>query len=192
MPAYTVIRPDLTGATAVSGHNAVVVFAADATDAKAMAKALHPGDSGALWDAATVTELVAATDMTGWRARCTVSNVSTGAVVADVTVTAAASDVIDDMGTDLATALNATASIAGAGYVIATQVLTVAETTDTLGDHAVTLEFFPPTSYALGQDVAVPSFVASITDEGAGGAALSATLVADASVVPNVPVGVSS
>lgn len=192
MPAYIVTRPDLSGATAVAGHNSVVVFAADAADAEAMAKGLHPGDSGALWDASTPVAIVAATDMEGWRANVILQHPTTLAVVADVTYTGIAADVIDDLGDGLVILLNATASIAASIYTAATQVLTVAAIADSLGDHLVTVNFFPPVAYGLGQDVDVPSFLASTVDGGIAGADVTATFVADASVVPNVPVGFSS
>ena len=161
------------------GANQMVVWANDATDAKTIAKAKYGAGDDAAWAAATATELVVGTDLEGWSFRVVVTDPADDSVVADVSVTAAAADQVDDVGADLVVALNATASIAGAAYNVGTNVLTVAETTDALGDHHVAAYAYPPAaSYAGSQDVSFAGFFTTITDEGSGSAALALTLVA--------------
>jgi len=62
MPAYRVEIPESARHMSIGGANGVIVFAADATDAKAAAKAIHPNDPAAMWTAATATEIVEDTD----------------------------------------------------------------------------------------------------------------------------------
>lgn len=62
MPAYRVEIPESARHMSIGGTNGVIVFAADATDAKAVAKAMHPNDPAAMWTAATATEIVEDTD----------------------------------------------------------------------------------------------------------------------------------
>lgn len=175
--AYLVQVPEVGGQTLMGGNNAMVVYAADATDAKAICKAYYTGDSPAMWAAATATAIAAGADLEGWRLHIVVAG------TVDVTVTGAASATVDSIGALAVTALNATAAIAGAAYNSSTNVLTIAETTDALGDLAVTAELLPPTSWA-DASVAIPSFVTTVVDEGAEADALKCTLVA--STVPTV------
>lgn len=188
MPAYLVEAPKTDVGTRFGKVNTVVVFAADEDDAKAMAKSQFDGDADASWDGATVTEVVAAADLQGWRLRVAVSGVAAPGV--DVTVTGGAAATVDDLGTAMATALNATAAIDNAAYVGATNVLTIAGAADALGDKKVTAELLPPAT--LPGAKAIPGGIVSITDEGMSGDALSATLAADAFVIPNVAAQVQS
>jgi len=164
-----------------------VVFAADAADARAMASSKYGQDGDPQWVNSTVTQVAADADLENWRMRCQVAAPAGEANVADVTVVGLASADMDDLGALLQTALNATASIAGALYTSATQVLIVAVGSggDDLGDHTVVLELLPPAAEHTGA-VAVPGGVVSITHEGVSTADLTATLAADAYVVPNL------
>lgn len=62
MPAYLVKLANLLGKTLPTGKSSVVVFAADVADARSVCKGQFDGDSDAIWDAATVTEVVAGAD----------------------------------------------------------------------------------------------------------------------------------
>lgn len=61
MPAYLVELPEVGGLTLPQGADKMVVFAADAANARAMAAAQFDGDANAIWQDAvtTVTEIVA-------------------------------------------------------------------------------------------------------------------------------------
>jgi hypothetical protein len=172
--AYLVKVPDTGGQTLKNGANALIVYADSATDAKAVAKARFGGDSDALWAAATVTAIAAGADLEGWRLHIVVYD---GTDTVDVTVTGAAAATVDTIGALAVTALNATTPIAGAAYNSGTNVLTIAETTDGLGDKAVLAEFLPPANSSWTGSAAIPSFVTTVVDEGASGAALSCVLV---------------
>lgn len=183
MPAYLV---QLAGTRHLSSGNGRLVFAASVAGARDIAANFRDGE-GEQWEQATVTAIEAGSDFEGWTFRVTVSDTTDGSVVADVTVTGAASDGLAEIGADLVTALNGTASIAGAAF--ATSTLTVAETTDSLGDHKVGIEILPPAADYEGRRH-IESFVTSITDEGASGAALSIVFSADTATVPSVLRGV--
>ena len=161
------------GITLKEGKDTMVVTAQSAAEAKLVAKAqsFHPSD--AAWAAATVTAVADAGDLIGWRARITIRT-SAGVIVETVTVTAVTTDDFDDIGNDLVVVLYATDSIAGAAD--STPALTIAETTDSLGDHTVTLEFLPPITWA-DPTVNFPAFYESLVHEGAAGAALSCNLI---------------
>ncbi|MCK9569020.1 hypothetical protein M0R72_08770 [Candidatus Pacearchaeota archaeon] len=164
--------------------NVLVVWAEDATDAKALAKAYRTGDSDAAWAAATVTQIAAGTNFADWRLRVVIVDPTTLAVVGDVTVTGAAAATVDTIGTAMAAALIA-ADIGcdNAAYDTNTNILTISSIADGLGDHIVTVEFLPPVTWG-GYDVPIPSFVGDITDEGVAAAAL--TVVLNANDVPNI------
>lgn len=72
----------------VNKVDSILVYANTDTDALAIAKNVFNYNLDALWALATITQPVAATDMTGWSARIRVAS-STGVVKADVTATAA-------------------------------------------------------------------------------------------------------
>ena len=174
--AYLVTLPASGGRTMPAGADSVLVYAEDATAAKELAAARFTGDGA--WAGATATALAAGADLEGYRLRCRIRDTN-GAIVEDVTVTGAASDTLDLIGTAMATALNATASIANASYTGGTNVLIVAEgATDALGDHTLEVEFLPPVD-DVWDDPSVPltGFVGAITHEGAGSADLDVTLV---------------
>ena len=138
-----------------------------------------------MWANATATALAAGADLQGWRLRVAII----GAAV-DVTVTGAAAATVDSIGALAVTALNATAAIAGAAYNSSTNVLTIAETTDALGNKSVLAELYPPTGGSFGNPtVAIPSFVSTVVHNGSSGAALKCTLVA--STIPTIAAAIS-
>lgn len=185
MPAYMVKASQNDVVNRVDGTDMVVVFAADAPDAKAMAKALHSGDGNASWDAATATQIAAASDYEGWRLRVRVTPPNGVADLYDFTYTGASSDTIDLMGAGMAALLNVPLT---STYTGATQVLIVATGSgaDDLGDHSVLVEMLPPLTQSK-DPVAIPGFIASgPTHEGSATDDLNVTLEADAYVVPLV------
>jgi hypothetical protein len=182
-------------ATTFKGGNAMVVSATDSAGALLAAAAQAGGDS--TWSAATATQLAdvavtGANALVGWRFRVVVSTPTTGAVVADVTVTGdGTNDTLDEIGTALAVALNATAPIAAASYTGATQILLVAAgASDALGDKHVKVYVLPPVVNVPGgqynQDVDHTVFVASQVHQGAPSADLTVTFAADTLIVPRV------
>lgn len=182
--AYLVsIGGQVEGRTLRNGVDSVVVYANDATNAKAIAEASFGYVAPAVWAAATATLVAGGADLTGWNFRVRVIKVSDGTTTVDVTYTGVTSDTFDLVGAALVTALNATAPIAGAAYNSSTQVLKVAETTDNLGDHQLVYTFSPP---GANQNVHIPGFVTAHVDLGASGDALTLTLAADGYTIPAV------
>lgn len=177
--SFYIVQPNPgTGATLPTvqdGAEAYVVNADSATSAKEIAKASGQYPSDAAVDAATVTLLADPADLAGFRLRVHVYNPTTLATVEDVTVTGVTVATIDTIGALMKAALNATDSIAGADYNAGTNALTIAETTDALGDMACEVEFLPP---ATVNDPTIPiaAAVGTITSEGAEGDALAVTL----------------
>lgn len=175
-----------------NGANAVIVEAEDATDAKTMAEFASKID-GADWAGATVTTIAAPSDMLGWKVRVIALDPAAAAGVAplgDFTYTGVASDTLDLMGTGVAALINADANFTSL-YTAATQLLDIAAIGDDIGDHLILIGFFPPgadTKLVAGEIGGVTGFVASVVDEGIAAAVLTATLAADAHVVPSVPV----
>lgn len=176
MPAYVVALPDnLPGLTLIENHNSIIVFAASTNDAKAMAKMAFDGDGNGPWDSATVTEIVAATDLEGFTLRVVVEDASPVIVAETV---GDSGDGIDEIGADMVTVLNANAQIANAAYDSGTNILTIAGVADALGDKSVKVEVYPPTGSNLQvANQSLTSFVGTITDEGIAAAALSVVLV---------------
>ena len=72
MPAFLLTLPDTARFTLPKGATDLVVFAADVSQARDVAKAEFTGDSNAAWDAATVTEIVAASNFADYRLRVAV------------------------------------------------------------------------------------------------------------------------
>lgn len=165
----------------VDGVTALAVMAADPAQARAVANTYSAKDTPQAWNNATVTEITAAsTDWTGLTFRVAVHDPS-GALIADVEAVSDATDnTIDEVGALLVAALNANDSIAGAAYDGTTNILKIAETTDGLGDHSVTVEVFNADGDRL------PGLIGAIVDEGLANAALTVALPADAAVVPKV------
>ena len=155
-----------------AGHDSLIVSAESSAEAILAAKAVLHMPSDAAWASATPVALAQVTDLVGWRAKCSIYDTA-GDLVESVTVTAVATDDFDDIGNDLVTALNLTTSIAGAAY--ATPALTIAETTDGIGDHTVVFEFLPPITWD-DPSITFPAMYDTLVHEGAGGAALSISL----------------
>lgn len=182
MPAYLVSIPDSYPGPLVGGHRHVVVFAADATDARAVAAAASGSEAMAnVWKSAsdsTAVELVASPDMLAYTLKVTVTGAAAQTVdPIEAEYVAVASDTIDLVGAGIATALNAAADIANAAYNSTTNVLTVAGAGDGLGDGTVTAQM-------LLNGIPIESFIGTITDEGSAGAALTVALASDAFVIP--------
>jgi hypothetical protein len=174
-------------------RGSVLVSAADATNAKDVAAAAFDVDANAAWAAITPTLVAdvasnATGALLGYRFRVQISTPA-GAELVDVEATGAGTDdTIDEIAALLVTALNATASIAGAAYNSTTQVLTVAETTDGIGDHTLTVTVRPPlgSTYLGADDSNLTGYNTAQTHEGAAGAALDVTFPADTYVRPTV------
>lgn len=181
MPAYTVQAPATSGQTLAGGGDVQIVFAANATAAKEIAASKHDGD-GTVWSGATVTEIVADADFEGWTFKIEICG-GTGAgdaYPASFSYTGtAANNTIDEIAAQLVILLNAHADIAGAAYNATSNTLTIAETTDGLGDQKVVVTITPPDGKS-----SIPSLVGTLTDEGASGDALTVVLPADAAVIP--------
>lgn len=180
MPAFLVELPEVLGRTLIDQADRFVVFAEDEDDAVAIVQDHFGGDSDALVAAATVTEVEAAADLAGFTLKIHLTK--TGETAIDVEVVGGASDTIDDLGAAAETALNATASIANAGYTSGTNTLVIAEgASDALGDWTASVQLLGPNGRA-----AIPAFVGAITDEGLSSADLSVVFGADTVVVPAV------
>jgi hypothetical protein len=186
MGIYHIQVPENAKTFLEEGKDGGIVVAQSAAEAKLVMKAYMGLPSDEAWDAATVTAITEGADLDGWRAR--VSIYDTGAaLVEQVIITATSGDTFDEIGDDLVVALNLTSSIAAAAY--ATPTLTIAETSDTLGDHTVVVEFLPPVTWD-DPSVDFPAFYGTLTHENAGGAAL--TVVLNDVVMPEVVYEVGS
>ena len=187
MPAYMVEASRDAATRRIEGVDTAIVFAADASTAKKVCQARWGGDSDAVWNGATVTEIVAGTNWIGWVFRAQVFHPSTGATVVDLSLTAtgAGQDTIDEIGAALVTALNALSNVAASAYNSTTQVLDVTGIADGFGDHRLVFTIKPPLAQNEG-DVNISDLVGTIVHLGAAGAVLSVVLPADATVVPIV------
>jgi hypothetical protein len=96
-----------------------------------------------------------------------------------------ATDTPSALAIKMVTALNADALIAGADFDSTAHVITVAATSDVLGDHRV-FAYFIPAGADRTELKGVPGFIASQVHNGAAGAVLSVTLVADSYAVPKI------
>ena len=178
MPFYLVALQVASAAhNLVGGADAMVVWAASEAQAKERASAQYDGDGGA-WTAATATDLTVSDDWEGWT--FTIS-INTTVAKTFTYVGTSANDTVDEIAAQLVILLNADADIAGAAYNTTTQVLTVAETTDGLGNHTLTVDITPPSGKS-----ACASLRGTLVHEGAAGDALKVTLSADALVPPKV------
>jgi hypothetical protein len=178
MPAYLVELPVTGGRTLPGGHDKFIVFAHDDADAKDIVKDQFSGDSDALVSAATVTEVVAATELENFSLRVAILDSDP---VVDVTVVGVDGATVDTIAALAVTALNALSSISAAAYNSTTQVLTVAGVADELGDKTLLVEFYGPNGRAT-----IAGFVGAVVDGGAAEDELTVTLAADARVKPIV------
>ncbi len=175
----------LAETTTFGTHKAdrLIVSAANLADAKTYCESLFGGEGGN-WANATFTAIADVSSdggMEGWRFTVRILDTD-GALVEGVTVTGAADDGLDEIGAALVIALNATDSIANAGY--AANVLTAAGMADTLGDHTLEMDVpVPIVNDASGvrenQDVIIAGYTGTIVHEGAVGAALKVDFPAD-------------
>jgi len=158
--------------TLINKNNAMIVTAQAADEALLVAQAHVELPSDAAWAGATATLIADAADLAGWRCKINIS--LAGVTVEEVEVTGVTVADFDSIAALLVTALNATASIAAAAY--ATPVLTIAAIGDGIGDHTVTVELLPPTSWS-DSTIAFPDFRTTIVHEGIAAAVLQATLI---------------
>lgn len=183
--AFLVTLPIKGGMTLKGDNDSVIVWAEDATMAKSLASAALAGDvPAAAWADATATALVTGTELEGWTFTINLTDNLTPFTELSVSYTATNGQVIDDVGTALATALNATV-INGAAYDTGSNILTIVETTDSMGDWIIECIAKPPataTSTSLlgfGEtDKNVSGIFTSLTAAGAAGIARTTTLVA--------------
>jgi hypothetical protein len=175
MGLYHVQLPEAAKSFLQEHKDTCIIVAQTAAEALLVAKANIHLPSDEAWASATATAMADAADLEGWRAKITIED-SSGDEVETVTVTGASGATADTIGALLVIALNATDSIAGAAYDTGTNVLTIAETTDTLGDSTVTCEFLPPTTWN-DPTISFDEFYTSLVHEGVSGAALQVTLV---------------
>lgn len=182
--AYLVTLPLKGGMNLKGGNDGVIVWAEDATQAKSVASAAMSNDvPAAAWSDATATALVVNTELEGWTFTINLVDPVTPFTELSVSYTGANSATIDTVGAALATALNATV-INGAAYDSGTNVLTIVETTDSMGDWAIEVYATPPGT-AYGTSIAyedtgarVSGFFGAVTAAGAAGIARTSTLVA--------------
>lgn len=130
MPAYKVVLPS-GGYTLLNGNNSMVVFAANATDAKAAANAFSDADA-APWSNATVTELQEDTSFAGLKIVITIAADDDNGFDEDVVVeyvvpSGTSADTVDEIGDLLVTALNATAELSGVTYTSGSDTITIVE-----------------------------------------------------------------
>jgi hypothetical protein len=172
MPTYEVkISKELPGVTLINGNNVMIVEAESAADAKTLAQGHFSGAGGDVWAAATATQVAVGDDFSpvtnevgevrSYKLDVTIAGDDTNA---SFSYTAVDDDAFDDIFDAMVILLNAHADIAGAAF--GSNSLTVAETSDGIGDHTVTATL----SYG---DVPVAGFLGAITDEGSAGAALA-------------------
>lgn len=172
---YYVPLPETAKTILVEGKDTLIIGAESSAEAILTAKAYLHLPSDAAWVASTPVLLADPADLVGWRCKISIYDTA-AALVESVTVTAVTTGTADSLGALLVTALNLTTSIAGAAYNSSTNVLTIAETTDGLGDHTVVAEFLPPTTWD-DPTISLPAFYTSLTHEGSSGDALAVTLV---------------
>ncbi len=143
--AYLVALPLKGGMTLKGGNDAAIVWAENATQAKDLAAAAMSNDVPAgAWANATATALVVGTELEGWTFTINLKDPVTPFTELSVSVTGTNGQVIDDIGTALATALNATSEIANAAYNTGTNVLTIVAAGDGMGDWFIECIAKPP------------------------------------------------
>jgi hypothetical protein len=146
----------------VEGVSSMVIEADSPEAARDRAAVEFDGDSS--WDSAEALEL----EDTEFYEGALFEIVLEGLL--SVSYTAQQGDTIDDIGDALAAALNARQPIQGAVHNSATHVLTIAETTDGLGDKTVGVRVTPAGAKRPLQAISGP--VGTVTDKGLSSAAL--------------------
>lgn len=182
--AYLVTLPLVGGMTLSGDNDSVIVWAEDAAQAKSLASAAMARDvPAAAWTAATATALVIGTELEGWVFNINLVDNLTPFTEINVSVTGTNGQDIDAIGTALATALNATV-INASVYVGASNVLTIVDVADAMGDWFITMTATPPagvTSTSLigfgDSSAPVAGMFGAITAPGAAASARTVTLV---------------
>lgn len=184
--SYFLVQRNRTGLVPTKNSvDQVIVVAEDSTEAKQMAASFNSGDGNTAWNNATVTTLAAASNLDGFVLRVQLFNTS-GVRVEDVSVTGVSSATIDSIAALMVTALNATATLAGAAYNSSTQVLKIADaTTDAIGNFTFVITLTPPIA-THGDPQNLSGWFASHTDGGMAAADLKVTLGADTRTLPKV------
>lgn len=186
--AFVVTLPSSGGQTKYQDSDMVVCWAESSAAAIAIAKASIGFDANSSWDGATATPVVVGTELEGWTFSVYLKDPVTPFAELNASFVGLNAAVIDDIGTGLAAALVA-AGIAGAAYNTGTNVLTIVETTDSMGDWFISVKATPPaagvgSSGSFGDGtIDVVGFFGAVTAAGAAGIARTSTLVAS---VPKV------
>lgn len=177
-----------SGATFNNGHDSVLVWAEDVAQAKSLASAALGSDpSNEAWQNADVYSLssVGGNELNGWVFTINLTDNQSPFTLISVSVTGAAGQNIDNIGTALAAALNATV-INGAAYVGASNILTIVETTDSMGDWHIDMMANPPSIIPIPSSslyrfrdpsTRITGMFGAITAPGASGIARTVTLV---------------
>ncbi len=171
MPAFQIVLPSGSEAgPRTGGFNAMIVHAATSADAIAAAKAYFSDDNDNAWGAATATEIVGVSDLTGLQVAIRVSfagaNFPGRTETIEFLVTAGSSSTPATLATALAAALNADAGLANASASGA--VVTIAAA-DNAGDLVITSE-------ARLNGIAIPGLAPTVNAAGAAGIDRTITL----------------
>jgi hypothetical protein len=172
MPMYKAELPSgLPGLSLKNGTNVLLVEAVDATDAAALVAGHQIAQDDALWANATITALLASSDLspvvnpdTGQTNSYVFTLVVSGAHVGTYTYTAADGEDLDDVMAAMVILLNLDGAITGAAW--ASPTLTLSSVGDNIGDAVVT----PTVSYG---GATIVSFSGATVDGGIAGAALT-------------------
>jgi hypothetical protein len=175
---------DISGGSTENGIKTMLIEADTLAIAKALADIQFDGDSN--WDdGAEVT--TAAADLEGWSYRVRVGkdlvdNPLGGLPDVDVEYVGVASDTADLVGAELKDLLAAHESelCEGADYDTGSNVLTIAETTDGIGDRTIEVIITPP-----GAKGPLDAMRTTLVHQGSAGDALSCVLV-QPTAVPSV------
>jgi hypothetical protein len=170
MPFWLAELADSFGSRRIDATKAMLVETDSSSTVRPIASAREDGDND--WTSATITEITSgvASDYEGWTYRVKIGG-DNGQDVVSVDYVGVAADTINDIGTGLATALNARPEIANASFSFVPNELTAADVADGLGDRTLVLEVFPP-----GAENPLPEMVGTIVDNGIAAAALTVVL----------------
>lgn len=170
MPFYLVqLAASAAAAPRIQGANAYVVFAGSVADARAACKSAYSFDTSAIWDAATVTELVAAANLDGLTIEVVINFAGSNFVGREVTKFTVVGDADDTplaLATKLRDALNDDASLAGC--TVANNVVTIIAANNA-GDLVIT-------ATAKLNGVAVPGLAPVVSAAGVAASARTITL----------------
>lgn len=176
------------------GGNCFIVAANSPEEAKVLAASYYKGDSNAFLTSSQVQAFLLQSffDFEAWRLRVIIYDADP---VIDVSFTGGPLAELTDIMAGIVTALNADPQIAGANYNGTSHVLTVAETTDGLGDKQMDVLLYPGISegltgfvpdWKLDNPQPMPlgpaEYFDNKVDQGLAGAALTVELVGFAHV----------